>query len=86
MCMTSSIPNSIVMKITSHYPKLRYIRNAEVFCKEFFKQSYKSFLNPETLDKLSAVAAGFTWQQAMAEEVGMPTMDEVIAAFAKRAC
>lgn len=86
MCMTSSIPNSIVMAIVSRYPKLRYIRNGQVFCKEFFKQSYKSFLNPETLERLSAVAAGLTWQQAMAEDVGMPTMDEVIAAFAKRAC
>jgi len=86
MCMTSSIPNSIVMAIVSRYPKLRYIRNAQVFCKEFFKQSYKSFLNPETLDKLSAVASGLTWQQAMAEDVGMPTMEEVIAAFAKKAC
>ena len=86
MCMTSSIPAAIFMQIISRYPELRYIRNAEVFCKEFFRKSYKAFLSKETLDKLSAVASGLTWQQAMAEDVGMPTMEEVIAAFAKKAC
>lgn len=80
MCMTSQIPYTIVMAITSRYPKLRYIRNAEVFCKEFFKQSYRSFLAEETLERLSAVAVGFTWEQAGSNAVSA-SMEEVIAAF-----
>lgn len=84
MCMTSSIPEAIFMKIIARYPELRYIRNAEVFCKEFFRKSYKSFLNPETLERLKEVASGSTWEESVI--AAMPTMDEVIAAFAKRAC
>lgn len=83
MCMTSQIPSSIVMAITIRYPKLRYIRNAEMFCKEFFKQSYRSFLNEETLEKLSAVSIGFTWEQA-SSVAEMPTMNDVIAAFSQK--
>lgn len=85
MCMTSSIPNSIVMAIVVRYPKLRYIRNGHAFCKEFFKQSYRSFLNEETLEKLSAVAVGFTWEQANSD-AGTATVEKVVAAFSQKAC